>query len=62
VQGATQTKFGPGLGGLACVQEEERNGRKLMQAIMIIILNSLYITFSFREKLKVSFDIITKRK
>jgi len=45
----------PGLGGLAWVQEEERNGRKLMQAIMTIILNSLYIASSSHEKFKVFF-------
>jgi hypothetical protein len=53
------------LGGLAWVQEEERNGRKLMQAIMTIILNSLYIASSSHEKFKVFFkffDIITKRR
>ncbi|RKX60306.1 MAG: hypothetical protein DRP28_01535 [Thermodesulfobacteriota bacterium] len=44
------------MGGLAWVQEEERNGRKLMQAIMTIILNSLYIASSFfHEKIKVVF-------
>jgi len=58
-------KFGPGLGGLAWVQEEERNGRKLMQAIITIILNSLYITSSSHQKFKVFFkffDIIIKRR
>ena len=47
------------------MQEEKSNGRKLKQAIMTIILNSLYIASSFREKLRaffMFFNIITKRK